>query len=196
MVDDGPIVVPALAELGIQRLLFGVVADALVAPLRLRNGAIELYHFPFDRIAFGRVRRQQVVALGGAEVRRIVVEIAEYTRIGQPHIRDIGGHVVEVAKPRNAQHAEKKDQQEEEDEHQRQVESDGAGLPHWRRPCCLQRCVAPRWANSKSLSSRPALIMTFFSSFRGQKYPRIAAAGASAGYMAKKAPMPETRKKI
>src|SRR5262249_8290416 len=83
-------------------------------------------------------------------------------------IRNVGGHVVEVAKPRNAQHAEKKDQQEEKDEHQRQVESDGAGLPHWGGPCLSGRCVAPRWANSKSLSSRPALIITFFPHSEGQ----------------------------
>jgi hypothetical protein len=51
-----------------------------------------------------------------AQIGCVVVEIAEDAGVRQPQVGDIGGNLVEVAKPRNAQQTEKEDQQEEEDE--------------------------------------------------------------------------------
>jgi hypothetical protein len=118
----------------IQIVLGGIVPNPLKAALRLGDGAVEPRHLLFGRRDLGGVRRQQVAALDGAEIGGEIVEVAEHARVGQPQLGDVGGQQVEIAQAPDAEQAQHDHQQEEHQEHRREVKPDRVRLAHVGRP--------------------------------------------------------------
>ena len=130
LVDDAAIVVPVRLELIVEIVFRRIVTNALELALGIGDGAVEVRHLLFVGGGLGRIGGQQRAALEGAEVRGIIVEIAERARRRQPDFGDIGGQQIEIRQPPDAERAEHDDQRKEQQEHRGEVEADRLRLPH------------------------------------------------------------------